>query len=61
MKARWESYLENIKAEGWRVRYKERDRFGKTQWWGEAVKDGKRLTVTAGTLEDVMLRLWQLV
>jgi hypothetical protein len=60
MKARWQQYLENLEAAGWRVKYKEYEGLRSTHWKAEAVKDGKRLTVTGATLEYVLMRLWQM-
>jgi hypothetical protein len=60
MKARWQSYLENLEADGWRVKYKEHEGLRSIHWNAEAVKGGKRLTVTGATLEYVLMRLWQM-
>jgi len=60
MKARWQSYLENLEAGGWRVKYKEHEGLRSIHWTAEAVKNGKRLTVSGATLEYVLMRLWQM-
>ena len=60
-KPRWQFYLENLEAAGWRVKYKERKRLRRTEWKAEAVKDGKRLTVRGASLENALMRLRQTV
>jgi preprotein translocase subunit Sss1 len=59
-KPRWQHYLENLKAAGWRVTYKQHKGLRSSHWKAKAVKGGKRLTVTGATLEYVLMRLWQI-
>jgi hypothetical protein len=60
VKPRWQEYLDKLEAAGWRVKYKERDGLRGSQWKAEAIKRDKRLSVTAATLDEALLRLWQI-
>jgi hypothetical protein len=50
----------NCEASGWKVKTRQRERFGKIHWKAEAIRGGKRFTVTAATEEEALRQLWEM-